>query len=388
MEKRMEFEMRALEGIKILDLSRLFPGPYCSMILADLGADVLRIEDRRFAGEGPGMPTVMRNKRHMTLNLKHPQGKDIFYRLAREGDVILEGFRPGVTARLGIDYESIKKINEKMIYCSVTGYGQDGPYRNMVGHDVNYLSFGGVIGLNGETGGNPIIPPIQVADMAAGGLNAALGIMGALIARQRTGRGQYIDISMLDGIVAMLPFPVSLLWGLGQNPRRGDTLLSGRYPCYSVYETREGGFISIGALEPRFWEALCRKLGREDFIPSQYDEGEKGREMFLFLRETFKAKTREEWMEELKDVDVCFGKVLTLEETLRDPQVVSRGMVTDFEDVRKGKMRLLSSPLKLSDTPPDIRTAPADFGEHTEEVLGELGFNADQIEELKKSGAV
>jgi len=380
--------MRALEGIKILDLSRLFPGPYCSMILADLGADVLRIEDRRFAGEGPGMPTVMRNKRHMTLNLKYPQGKDIFYRLAREGDVILEGFRPGVTARLGIDYESIKKINEKMIYCSVTGYGQDGPYRNMVGHDVNYLSFGGVLGLNGEAGGDPVIPPIQVADMAAGGMNAALGIMGALIARQRTGRGQYIDISMLDGIVAMLPFPVSLLWGLGQNPRRGDTLLSGRYPCYSVYETREGGFISIGALEPRFWEALCRKMGREDFIPSQYDEGEKKEEIFSFLRATFKTKTREEWMEELKDVDVCLGKVLSLEETLRDPQVVSRRMVTDFADPRKGKMRLLSSPLKLSDTPPDIRTAPADFGEHTEEVLGELGFNADQIEELKKSGAV
>jgi len=380
--------MRALEGIKFLDLSRLFPGPYCSMILADLGADVLRIEDRRFAGEGPGMPTVMRNKRHMTLNLKHPQGKDIFYRLAREGDVILEGFRPGVTARLGIDYESIKRINTKIIYCSVTGYGQDGPYRNMVGHDVNYLSFGGVLGLNGEAGGDPVIPPIQVADMAAGGMNAALGIMGALIARQRTGRGQYIDISMLDGIVAMLPFPVSLLWGLGQNPRRGDTLLSGRYPCYSVYETREGGFISIGALEPRFWEALCRKLGREDFIPSQYDEGEKREEIFSFLRATFKTKTREEWMEELKDVDVCLGKVLSLEETLRDPQVVSRRMVTDFADPRKGKMRLLSSPLKLSDTPPDIRTAPADFGEHTEEVLGELGFNADQIEELKKSGAV
>jgi crotonobetainyl-CoA:carnitine CoA-transferase CaiB-like acyl-CoA transferase len=380
--------MRALEGIKILDLSRLFPGPYCSMILADLGADVLRIEDRRFSGEGPGMPTVMRNKRHMTLNLKHPQAKDIFYRMAREGDVILEGFRPGVTERLGIDYESIKKINEKMIYCSVTGYGQGGPYRNMVGHDVNYLSFGGVLGLNGEAGGDPVIPPIQVADMAAGGMNAALGIMAALIARQRTGRGQYIDISMLDGIVAMLPFPASLLWGLGGSPRRGDTLLSGRYPCYSVYETREGGFISIGALEPRFWEALCRKLGREDFIPIQYDEGNKKEEMFSFLRAAFKIKTREEWLEEWKDVDVCLGKVLSLEETLGDPQVVSRGMVTDFADPRKGKMRFLSSPLKLSDTPPDIRTAPADFGEHTEEVLGELGFNADQIEELKKSGAV
>ena len=380
--------MRALEGIKILDLSRLFPGPYCSMILADLGAEVLRIEDRRFAGEGSGMPTVMRNKRHMTLNLKHPQAKEIFYRLAREGDVILEGFRPGVTKRLGIDYETIRKINGKIIYCSVTGYGQDGPYKDMVGHDVNYLSFGGVLGLNGEAGGDPVIPPIQVADMAAGGMNAALGIMAALIARQRTGQGQYIDISMLDGIVAMLPFPVSLLWGRGQSPRRGDTLLSGRFPCYSVYETKDGGFISLGALEPRFWEALCRKLGRDDFIVGQYEEGRKKEEIFSFLRQTFKGKTREEWLQELQELDVCVGKVLSLEETLRDPQVVSRRMVTEFHDPRKGKMKLLSSPLKLADTPPDIRTAPANFGEHTEEVLGGLGFNSGQIEEMKKAGVV
>ena len=380
--------MRALEGIKILDLSRLFPGPYASMILADLGADVLRIEDRRFAGEGPGMPTVMRNKRHMTLNLKHPQGKEIFFRLAREADVVLEGFRPGVTRRLGIEYESIRGINEKIIYCSVTGYGQDGPYRDMVGHDINYLSFGGVLGLNGDTGGAPVVPPIQVADMAAGGMNAALGILAALIARQRTGRGQYIDISMLDGVVAMLPFPASMLWSLGQSPRRGDTLLSGRYPCYQVYETKDGGFISIGALEPRFWEALCKKLGREDFIPAQYDEGEKRAEMFSCLREAFKKKNREEWMQELQDLDVCVGKVLDLEETFRDPQVVCRRMVTEFQDAGKGKMKLLSSPVKLSETPPDIRAAPAEFGEHTGEVLRELGYNADQIAEMKRTGVV
>ena len=380
--------MRALEGIIILDLSRLFPGPYASMILADLGADVLRIEDRRFAGEGPGMPTVMRNKRHMTLNLKHPQGKEIFFRLAREADVVLEGFRPGVTRRLGIEYESIRGMNEKIIYCSVTGYGQDGPYRDMVGHDINYLSFGGVLGLNGDTGGAPVVPPIQVADMAAGGMNAALGILAALIARQRTGRGQYIDISMLDGVVAMLPFPASMLWSLGQSPRRGDTLLSGRYPCYQVYETKDGGFISIGALEPRFWEALCKKLGREDFIPAQYDEGEKRAEMFSCLREAFKKKNREEWLQELQDLDVCVGKVLDLEETFRDPQVVCRRMVTEFQDAGKGKMKLLSSPVKLSETPPDIRAAPAEFGEHTGEVLRELGYNADQIAEMKRTGVV
>ena len=221
-----------------MDLSRLLPGPYCSMILADLGAEVLRVEDRRFEGEGPGMPTVMRNKRHMTLNLKNPRGKEIFYRLVEKADVVLEGFRPGVTERLGVDYSRLREVNEKIIYCSVTGYGQDGPYRNMVGHDINYLSFGGVLGLTGEADGKPVIPPVQVADLAAGGMYAALGIMAALLSRAKTGRGQYIDISMLDGIIALLPFPASMFLSAGAVPQKGDTLLSGRYPCYNVYETK------------------------------------------------------------------------------------------------------------------------------------------------------
>lgn len=380
--------MRALEGIKVLDLSRLFPGPYCSMILADLGAEVLRIEDRRFEGEGPGMPTVMRNKRHMTLNLKHPRGREIFYHIAKEADVILEGFRPGVTERLGIDYERMKEINERLIYCSVTGYGQDGPYKDMVGHDINYLSFGGVLGLTGEPGRKPVILPIQVADMAAGGMYAALGIMAALIARQKTGKGQYIDISMLDGIVAMLPFLVSLLWGTGKTPQSGDTLLSGRYPCYNVYETKDGEYISIGALETRFWATLCKKLGREDYIVHQFDEGEKRREIFNFLRQTFSSKTREEWMDELKDLDVCIGKVLHLDEAFNDPQVIQRKMVVEFSDEKKGKMKLLSSPLKMSETPSDIRMAPAKFGEHTVDVLKELGYEELEIEGLKREGVI
>jgi crotonobetainyl-CoA:carnitine CoA-transferase CaiB-like acyl-CoA transferase len=380
--------MHALEGIKVLDLSRLFPGPYCSMILADLGADVLRIEDRRFEGEGPGMPTVMRNKRHMTLNLKDPRGLEIFCRMAESADVILEGFRPGVADRLGIGYVRMKNLNERLIYCSVTGYGQDGPYKDMVGHDINYLSFGGVLGLTGEPERKPVIPPIQVADMAAGGMNAAIGILAALYARQTTGKGQYIDISMMDGIVAMLPFPASLLWGMGKDPQRGDTLLSGRFPCYSVYETRDGQYISLGALEPRFWSALCKELGGEDYIPLQYDEGQKRSEMFSFLGRKFKEKTREEWMEKLKDVDVCFGKVLHLEEAMHDPQVVHRNMVVEFPDDAKGKMSLLASPIKMSDTPPDIRRAPAKFGEHTEQVLRELGFGEEEIEALKTEGVV
>lgn len=334
------------------------------------------------------MATLMRNKRHMALNLKHPKGREIFYRLAEGADVVMEGFRPGVTKRLGIDFETLKSMNERLIYCSITGYGQDGPYRNRVGHDINYLGFGGVLGLTGEPKGKPIIPAVQIADMAAGGMFAALGIMAALLARGKTGRGQYIDISMLDGIIAMLPFLASLLWQKGENPGRGDTLLSGRYPCYHVYETRDGRFISIGALENRFWAVLCQKLGREEYIAHQFDEGERRLEILQFLRETFKTKTREEWMEEFKDLDVCFGKVLALDETFQDPQVIHRRMVTDFRDSQKGNTKLLSSPIKLSETPPEIRSAPADFGEHTEEVLQELGFGRNEIEELKKEGVV
>ncbi len=380
--------MRALEGIQVLDLSRLFPGPYCSMILGDLGAEVLRIEERRFAGEGPGMPTIMRNKRHMTLNLKHPQGRQVFYRLVKGADVVLEGFRPGVTERLGIHYPCLKEVNEKIIYCSITGYGQDGPYKNMVGHDINYLSFGAVLGLTGELNGKPVIPPIQVADMAAGGMYAALGIMAALLSREKTGKGQYIDISMLDGIISMLPFPASMLWSRGTVPQRGDTLLSGRYPCYNVYETKEGKYISLGALEHRFWVALCKKLRREDFIPYQFDEGEKREEIFAFLRQVFGDKTREDWMEELKDLDVCFGKVLHLDEALHDPQVIHRQMVVEFTDPPKKRTKLLALPIKLSETPPDIRRAPAKFGEHTEEVLTGLGFNAGEINQMIKEGVV
>lgn len=379
---------QALAGIRVLDLSRLLPGPYCSMILADLGAEVLRIEDKRFATEGPGMPTVMRNKRHMTLNLKHPQGQEIFYRLAQRADVILEGFRPGVAVRLGIDYPRIKKINESIIYCSLSGYGQDGPYKDMVGHDINYLSFAGILSLNREIGRKPVIPPIQIADIAAGGMFAALGIMAALIYRQKSGQGQYIDIAMLDGLIAMLPFLATLFWESAEELKGNTTLLSGRFPCYNIYETKDGQYISIGALEHRFWVNLCRKLGREDFIPYQFAGGEKREEIFHFLQNTFQQKTREEWMIELRDVDVCLGKVLSLEEALNGPQVKHRKMVVEFLDSQKGRQKYLASPIKLSATPPSIRQAAAEFGEHTEEVLRELGLGQEEIKKLKEEGVV
>lgn len=380
--------MKPLTGLKVLDLSRLLPGPYCSMILADFGAEVLRIEARRFEEEGAGFPTIMRNKRHMTLNLKHPRGKEIFYRLVKGADVLLEGFRPGVTDRLGIGYDQLQEINPRLIYCSLTGYGQDGPYSRMVGHDINYLSFAGVLGLTGKRGDQPIVPGTQIADIAAGGMNSAIGILLAIIMREKTGKGQYIDISMMDGVVAMLPFAANVFWEKGKIPARGNLLVNGGYPCYNVYETKDGQYISIGALEPRFWVTLCEKLGRKDLIPHQYSEGKKKEEVFDTLREIFKGRTRQEWMEELNDADVCFGCVLNISEVFQDPQVKYRKIIKEYWDAAGGKKNVLSSGINMSEASWELRVSPASFGEHTEEVLRELGLGEEEIKSLRDEGVI
>lgn len=378
----------ALEGIKIIDLSRLLPGPFCTMMLADMGADVLRIEDKRYAAEGPGRPTVMRNKRHMNLNLATEGGKEVFFKLAKNADVILEGFRPGVVKRLGISYEDVKEVNPGIIYCSISGYGQDGPYCMMAGHDVNYLSFGGLLGLCGESEDRPpVIPPVQIADIAAGGMMAAIAILTAVIHRNRTGEGQYIDISMTDGIVSMLVVPFSLFFMDSVKLKRGKLPLSGGYPCYNVYKTKDGKYISLGAVELRFWKNICEKLGRPEYVEHQYDDSKK-REIFQWLQGVFITKTRDEWMEFFKNEDVCFGKVLSFEELWADPNVVQRGMLTHVEHHVKGKIPLIANPIKMSRTPPVIRRPPADFGEHTEEVLKELGYSDDDIESLRGEGAI
>ncbi len=377
----------ALEGIKVIDLSRMLPGPYCSMILADHGARVIAIEDRRFMADDLLISPVNRNKDHMTLNLKTGEGKEIFLRLTRDADVVIEGFRPGVTKRLGIDYEALRKTNPKIIYCSITGYGQDGPYRDMAGHDVNYLSFSGVLDLIGEKDGPPCIPGIQIADLVGGGMNAAIGILLALVARARTGEGQYIDISMTDGMVGLLPMPLHLLQKHGQVPSRSDTMLSHRYACYNVYETAEGRHISIGAVENRFWMNLCELLGVPEYGPLQYDE-DRREEILDFLRKTLKKKTLDEWIAALGDRDVCWGKVQNLTEALNDKLFAARGMVTELQDRSGASREVLGIPIKLSDTPGSIRTAPVEFGESTRKILEELGYTEGEIEHLFEKGAV
>lgn len=377
-----------LGRLRMLDLSRQLPGPFCSTMLADLGADVLVIANPADPF-GVGIPFLSRNKRHMTLNLKHDTGREIFLRLAADADVVLEGFRPGVTARLGINYDTLRAVNPRLIYCSISGYGQDGPYRDKVGHDINYLGYAGVLQYMGERDRSPIVPGVQIADIGGGALVAAIGILSAVIAREQTGRGQFVDVAMLDGAVAWNVYHALLYLMTGRLPERGAEQLTGQYPCYAVYETRDRRHVTIGAYETHFWATLCRHFGREDFVARQWDEGEIRDEMFRFFRERFRQKTMAEWIAELGGTDICFGPVLTLPEVFADPQVRHRRMVVESGDGdAAGGTPLIGTPFKLSETPASLRTPPARFGEHTGAVLSGLGMSPDAIARLREQGVV
>jgi len=376
---------KPLAGIKVLDLSRQFPGPYATMVLADFGAEVLRLEDRRFIGD-PSAAAVMRNKRHLSLNLKTEAGKEIFFKLLADTDVLVEGFRPGVTERLGVSYADLKPRKPDLIYCSLSGYGQTGPYREMVGHDLNYIGFAGILELSGETGQRPVIPPVQIADVG-GGLNAAIGILLALFHRSRTGQGQYIDVSLMDAALGFQQINFIQFLDLGMAPERGRQPLSGLFPSYNAYETKDGKFFTLGAVEPRFWTTFCDTVGRPDLKKDQYATGERREQAMAELTALFKQKTRDEWFQQLKADDICIGKALTLSEVMTDPQVQAREMVVTVEDHGK-KRTLLGVVAKLSETPGDLRTPPAAFGEHTREVLKELGYSDAQIAEFEKAGVI
>lgn len=375
----------ALSGITVLDLSRLLPGPFCSMILADHGARVIAIENRRFIADDLFITTINRNKEHMSLDLKTPEGKEIFFKLAEKSDVVMEGFRPGVVQRLGIDYASVRTVKPDVIYCSITGYGQTGPCRNRAGHDVNYLGFSGVLDLVGTADRPPFIPGVQIADIAGGGMNAANGILLALLARERTGKGQYIDISMTDAMVSLLSLVLFLRQRDGEEPRRGDTMLSHRYAFYNTYETSDGRSLTIGAVEGRFWKQLCEHLGVPDYAPLQYDEARR-REIVDFMRKAFKQKTLAEWETELADLDICWGPVLTIKEVLQDPLFLQREMVVDIREKDGKTSKTLGVPVKLSETPGSVRTVPVGFGESTKPILRELGYSEEQIALFSQKG--
>ena len=393
--------MRPLEGIKILDLTRLLPGPYGTMLLGDLGAEVIKVEEPergdyarwnppQINGVGSRHLLLNRNKKSLTLNLKVPEGKAVLRRMVEQGaDVLIEQFRPGVMERLGVGYRDLEKINPRIIYCSLTGYGQDGPYRDLAGHDLNYIGIAGVLGLTGQKGGSPVIPGIQIADLIGGGLYAVIGILSALMARQKTGRGQYVDISMLDGVVSLLPDSAALYFAEGKAPRAGERRLGGGLPQYQVYQTQDGKYLAVGALEEKFWANLCRLIGKPEWDEKIPREGDpRCEEIQKELARIFQTKTRKEWLGLLMNEDTCVSAVQSLDEVFEDPHVRSRQMLVETIHPKAGRVRQIGVPIKFSETPGEIRRPAPEIGEHTEEILGQLGYAPEEIDRLRRTGVI
>jgi alpha-methylacyl-CoA racemase len=390
----------ALAGIRVLDLSRLLPGGFCSLLLADFGADVLKVEDTGMGDyvrwSTPGYEggdasaksalflALNRGKRSIRLNLKEEAGREVLLRLVREHDVLLESFRPGVMERLGVGYERLSGENPGLVYCAISGYGRDGPYTGRSGHDMNYLGLNGLLGLTGDAGGPPVQPAGQIADLGGGALMAAFGILAALRERERSGRGQIVDVSMFDGSLSWLAMVAAAYLCDGTVPRRGDLELAGRLICYRPYACKDG-WVTLGALEPKFWQAWCRGVGREDLVEKQFERP--GSEAHAETERIFLERTREEWREFASEHDCCLEPVLDLDEALDSELVRAREMVVEVEQPGTGGVRLLGVPVKLSRTPGSPAGPGPALGEHTREVLAALGYPDGEIESLLESGA-
>ena len=380
-----------LAGLRIVEMVGLGPAPFAAMMLADAGADVIRVHQKGQKPEIPLMNTrfdvLARGRRSIALDLKDAAERAVMLDLVARADALLEGFRPGVTRRLGVDYDTISKINPKIIYCSISGYGQTGPCRDTAGHDVNYLSVAGVLDLIGPKDGPPCIPGIQIADMAGGGLYAVIGILAALHARTTTGCGQYIDISMTDGSMTLLSLVLSLGRLTGKPVKRSDSFLSHRYACYHVYETADHRYLSIGAVENRFWKNLCDYFGVPEYAPLQYDDSRR-EELLSFVEQRIRQKTLIEWEKELAGLDICWGPVRTAEEALASPLFADREMVVEIPEKNGGSTTGIGIPVKLSKTPGTLRTPAPAFGENTLSILRSMGYSEEKIIQFQESGIV
>lgn len=389
----------AFTGVKVLDLSRLLPGPFCSMLLADFGADVIKIEDPNggdyirwwppLLGKSSGFHIVLnRNKRSLTLNLKKQEAKNIFKRLVAKADVVLEGFRPGVMDRLGLGYRELQAINPRLIYCAITGYGANGPRANKAGHDINYLALNGVLSYSGQKD-NPTISGVQIADLGGGALFAAFSIATALFARERLGQGQYIDMAMADGALTWH----CLRWGKyladGVVPSQGDDFLNHGFACYNLYQTSDGRYMSLGALEPQFWQVFCQRVDRPDWNqPDYFKPGLHQERLKQQIADLFLSKTQAEWIQLFVDTDCCCEPVLNLDEVMQDEQVQQREMIMELMHERWGAYRQLGVAPKLSLTPGAILRHAPDLGEHNNEILSQIGIDIGDQERLKENGVI
>lgn len=373
--------MQALNGVRVLDLSRLLPGPYCTMLLADFGAEVIKVEEPTLGDYARNFPPFLkdfgywhlqlnRNKKSIALDLKKSEDKEVFYKLVQTADVVVESYRPGVLKKLGIDYDTVSKINPKIIYCSVTGYGSKGPLAGRADHDLGYLSLAGVTAMSGEVGGKPAIPGVLMADMNAA-LAAGMSIMIALHHAQKTGQGQEIDISLFNIAMNLMPGAASLFFGSGFVAERGNNWLTGAYANYNIYATSDERYISVGCLEKKFWVNLCRGLSREDLAEMIADEANHN-----YLKEQlaaeFKKKTLKEWESIFKDLDSCVAPVLNYKEAAESEQAKANEMVISVEDEELGEYKLPGFAMKLSKTPARIVKRAPRLGEDTETILDEL----------------
>ncbi len=391
--------MMLLEGIRVLDLTRLLPGGYCSLLLADLGAEVLKIEEPvrgdylRWVEPKRGNQSIYfqclsRNKRSLTLNLKTAKGKEIFHALVRRHDVVLEGFRPGVVERLGVDYETVSKLNPGIVYCSISGYGQDGPYRERVAHDANCLAIGGLLHCSGEVGGRPVFPALPLADMAVGGCMAALAIASALVKRKQTGEGQYLDVAMLDGVVSLMTLHAADYFHTSRQVERGHSHFAGGSVGNSLYETLDGRYLALSIVEEKFWRNFCQAIGRPDRNDRDFLEVRSGSWLGAEVQATLRNRTRDEWASLFNGKEVCCEPVNTLADALSNEQVRFRKMVVEIADPNLGTLTQIGNPVKA---PGAVRTEhrpPPELGEHTRTVLREAGFGDDDIDTLFSEGVI
>jgi crotonobetainyl-CoA:carnitine CoA-transferase CaiB-like acyl-CoA transferase len=390
-----------LAGLKVLDFSTLLPGPFATMMLADLGAEVLKVESPSrpdnvrlappYDGEVSAVHmAVNRNKRAIALDLKTPEGVALARRLVKTYDIVLEQFRPGVMKRLGLDYETLKAENEGLIYCSLTGYGQDGPYVLRAGHDINYLAIAGVHSVSGRKEHGPVPQGYPLADIGGGSYNTVVGILAAVIHRNKTGEGQYIDVSMTDGALAYVTMVATQSLVGGENPGYETEFLNGG-SFYDCYRTRDGRYMSVGSIEPQFFRDLCKGIGREDLIEGYgwgLEVGEAWAKTKAEMVEIFASRTLDEWVAIFKDLDACVEPVLTMPEVVEHPQIKARNMVAEVKKPDGSTQRQINSPFRFSKTPPQLRHTGPELGEHTVRVLEEMGCSEAEIETLRKKGVI